>query len=41
MQDKIVVLNKDDFTEDIWFKLSIEFDFDNKDTRAYIHVLKD
>lgn len=41
MQDKIVWLNKDDFTEEDWEKLSWEFEFSEDDSSASIHVIID
>ena len=41
MNDKMVTLYKRNFTESDWFSLSLDFGFNSKDSRAYIHVIVD
>lgn len=41
MQDKLVFLYKNDFTEKDWTKLSWEFGFNEDDSSASIHIIKD
>lgn len=41
MNDRIVMLHKSQFTDDVWFTLSLEFGFNHEDIIAYIHVIED
>lgn len=41
MNDKLVFLYKNDFTEEDWKKLSWEFGFNDKDSSVSIHIIED